>query len=328
MQHISSEISKSYKQELINNLDNYSSDSNVENNVKEAIVEWLESVNQDDLEQVNRMVTVSLENQFEFLRHLFKTLKFKPLFKFCRYTTIEGLKRILLDQQESMCGLAGMNDKSEGFFLDKCLTNASYNLYRKPQALINRFNEVFIMSLCDESKKDDLTMWRLYGNDGKGCCLIYEPDVDALRKSTEFILLPVTYGNAGNPIVLLFKILSKLPYINGLRFGMSYKYIWQYFVKPQDFKIENEYRLLYVPQNNNSSNSKWILNSNYSIFHPIQIFQSPLNDGKSNFPMRLKEVILGPKCQESLINKVQIKSLIVNYQYPPDISLSKIDFYR
>lgn len=331
---LGSQINDNYKAELIDALEQHATESDVEQETVRVILNWVSELDEKAFLQRSRMVTVDLLSQFRLLRNILKSDKKPVSFRYCRYISMEGLQRILLNKKESMCGLAGMNDKSQGFFLDKCLSNSSFNLFRKPQKKIDEFNKAFILSLCDESKKDNLTMWRLYGRDGSGICLVYEANLDVLKNSPEFILLPVTYGSISNKIVLLFKILSKLHYINGLSFGLSHKYVWQYFVKPDEFKVEEEYRLLYIPTDIDNANVKWILNSAYSIFHPLCEFSSPLfktnkEDMKyTSFPLVLKEVIFGPKCLESKTNKVQLRTYLSTAVSAPIMSESKIDFYR
>lgn len=307
------------------------SGSDEEKKIISVLSDWLNKLSHDDLSQKDRKVSVSLLNQFNLVNNVIKSSGRNPSREFCRYSSSGTLRRILLDGHESMCGLACMNDKSEGFFLDKCITGDSFNLYRKPLPIIDKYNEVFILSLCDKSKSDDLTMWRLYGDDCRGVCLHYEVDLDEIRNSLEFFLMPICYGN-NNPVVLLFKILSKLPYIGGLRFGLTHMRIWRYFVKPDDFGVEDEYRLLYIPNAGSQSTLKWIVNDGCGIYHPLREFDSPLHNNKSIFPLKLTKVVLGPKCAEAQINKVQLKSYIrTNSKITNkgvDIDVSKIDFYR
>lgn len=334
---LASGIEGDYKRDLLNNLEKYSTSSKVETETVAIIRDWVESLEEKSFQQRNRLVTVDKEAEYRLLRNL-STIDKKGV-RFCRYISMEGLQRILLNKKESMCGLAGMNDKSEGFFLDKCLNDSSFNLFRKPQKQIDEFNNAFILSLCVESKKDDLTMWRLYGRDGFGACLVYEADFHEIDTSKDFILLPIIYGNASNKIVLLFKILSKLPYIKGLKFGLYHKKYWQFFVKPDEFKVEKEYRLLYIPTDIKQADVKWIYNGGCSIFHPLCEFSSRLfpakdekakvNGNTNSFPLILKEVILGPKCIESKTNKVQLRTYLSQATpYPLILSESNIDFYR
>lgn len=303
-----------------------------EKKIIEPLSTWLQELDKRYLFQQNRTISVHIVEQFKLLTLILKNYNIRKTYNFCRYTSITSLKRILLEQHESMCGLAGMNDKSEGFFLDKCLTGNSFNLSTKPQYVVDQYNEIFILSLCDVAKSDDLTMWRLYGSDCKGVCLHYDVNLEEIRKSQEFFLMPVCYGDADNPLVTLFKILNRLPYILGCKFGLTHKYIWRYFVKPKDFEVEEEYRLLYLPNDKSKSTLKWIYNDGYGIFHPLREFDSPLTKKSSQFPLQLKKVILGPKCSEAPINKVQLKSYIGNSpnfkSSTLDIIFSKIDFYR
>lgn len=322
-----SRIPNTFIQELLKAVKETSAISKWERKTRKVLIEWFETITQDNLDTSNRSVYPAIEDELKLLYSLFDAFEFKKNYKLCRYTSLAGLKRILLDDEESLCGLAAMNDKSEGLFLDKCLLNSSYNVYRHSQSYIDRYNSAFISSLCDESMADNLTMWRLYGGDGTGCCLIYEADKETLYKSPDFNLIPVTYGTSSNPIYLLFRLLGKISYINGFHFTLKHKYIWKYFVKPDDFSIEKELRLLHLSVAKSAA-VKWILNSTYSIFHPIEVFKSPLVESKSAFPLKLKKVILGPKCSEALVNKVQLRSLLNRKSIVLEISNSRIDFYR
>ena len=119
----------------------------------------------------------------------------------------------------------------------------------------------------------------------------------------------------------------------GFQFVLSYKNIFRYFVKPEGFNIEEEYRLLLIKDNNPQfklAASKWIFNSTYSIFHPIQELNLTSTDDKEILsPLKLKKIILGPKSKESKVNKVQLRSWL-NQLGLSNIKVeeSKIDFYR
>ena len=224
-----------------------------------------------------------------------------------------------------MCGLAGMNDKSEGFYLGHCLSpNSTFDISRKSKWVVDNYNKAFISSLCNEKKADDLTMWRLYGgDDGDGVCLIYELDMANIEKSKEFILSPVMYGNRNNIVVQLFRLILNLPFVGGYQFVIADRDVWAYFVKPADFSIEEEYRLLYIGGGQNTTGkTKWIYNSGVGIVHPVVEFT--LND----YPLKLKKIILGPKCRESGVNRVQLQSWLKSMKRAIEVVESDIKIYR
>lgn len=91
------------------------------------------------------------------------------------YTKIENLKYLVspgdTGQKLRMSNACYMNDPSEGQTLINVLANTTqdfsdlwgeqtYNIYLS----------------CFTTAIDELPMWSMYGNDGKGCCLLFKPD--------------------------------------------------------------------------------------------------------------------------------------------------------
>lgn len=114
-----------------------------------------------------------------------------------RYISTNALECLLINNTISMSGLAGMNDTSELHALNSILNpNTTKRVLREEilPSIIKQDNDFFINSFCDKNKSDDLTMWRLYGDNGKGACLTFEYDINKLNDIT-FALLPVTYLN-------------------------------------------------------------------------------------------------------------------------------------
>lgn len=249
---------------------------------------------------------------------------------FCRFTSLSRLFSNINNEEESMCGLAGMNDRMEGLFLNKCLGIHNASLSSLPPDQLAKYNSNFILSLCEESRKDNLTMWRFYGgSDGDGVSLVYEiVDTEKLRKSRDFILAPISYGS-NNMVVKFFLLLKRLPLIGPYRLFVNLDSIWNFFVKDKGFEDEKEWRLLY--HNTNISKAtpkgveyKWIYNGTCGIVHPLVVFKKQTggngtdgnedNGGKEGetveFPLVLKEIILGPKCKESGVNSRQLKHFL------------------
>lgn len=288
------------------------------------------------LVRYGRHVSLNLYAEFGLIRRVVRAIDGKLAadgHRYCRFTGMDGLYRILDQSKESLCGLATMNDKSEGLYLNKCVNGkGSMSLYARPQQEIDDYNKVFIRSLCSEKKKDDLTMWRLYGGeDGDGVSLVYEVRYDYIKASPDFILMPVLYGD-DNGIVRLFRSVKSLAAIKGFKFTLTYRNIWQYFVKPKEFKVEDEFRLLYLHRTANEGKvkPKWIYNGSKSIFHPIVAL--PMGDRKEEedivFPMELKEIVLGPRCREAEVNRVQLQSWLNSQGLAATVKRSDISFYR
>lgn len=103
--------------------------------------------------------------------------------EFCRYTSLASFFHIIESQQHCMCCIEGMNDTTEVDWMDRQLNveMRDIEIYSKST------NNIFILSLCEKDMEDDLTMWRLYGDDTKGVCLVYDvkdslPDGFLLKK--------------------------------------------------------------------------------------------------------------------------------------------------
>jgi hypothetical protein len=101
--------------------------------------------------------------------------------RLCRYTSLASLFRSLSEKQQSMCSTVCMNDKTENDYAQKFISEAmpQSNVISRLQTRTTSVNAdtfSFILSGSRMSKKDDLNMWRLYGDDSKGVCLWYKVD--------------------------------------------------------------------------------------------------------------------------------------------------------
>ncbi|MBR6125800.1 hypothetical protein IKQ19_19775, partial [Candidatus Saccharibacteria bacterium] len=97
---------------------------------------------------------------------------------------------------------------------------------------------------------------------------------------------------------------------------------WCHFLKPKDYEIEAEVRVLY--ENKKIKKPHWFLAK------PINVLSSyidvELND---DFPLKLKEIILGPKCPEKETNRDQLNVLLKRMGFNDvKVDFSRIDNYR
>ena len=235
----------------------------------------------------------------------------KPITEFCRYTSLDSLIRMLNDETYQMCGIVGMNDKSEIDYFDRQILGQEHPM---PERVCN---DVYISS--GTSLKDKLTMWRLYGDDGKGVCLIFE-----VKPSTYFYIANVSYAEDGNShkwVGFIKEIINKGVKFNNLN-------VWKHFFKPHDYNVEEEIRLMFYEHSDSSSTDdkdknkkEWIKANGSSIVIPIKRFDM----SKEEFPLTLKTIILGPKINEPDLNKVQIESMVKN---GVTVERSSIENYR
>lgn len=189
-----------------------------------------------------------------------------------RYVPFETLFSMLKEKSYRMCGLAGMNDKTE------------IN-YFEPNKTDKVENDIYISS-CS-SLEDDLTMWRLYGDDARGACLVF-----TIREvySKNFNLFKVSYAKKREHREM--KLIKNL-----CDRGFVFKNLkkWKHFFKPKEFENEKEVRLIFTDDNLNASlNRNWVKTKDHSIINPIIDFS--LMD--ESFPLRLDTIVLGPKFPE------------------------------
>lgn len=284
----------------------------------------LSSLTKEDLlkgakEMSNGEVHLSFEGETALLKALLGSVEDN---KVCRYTSFSSLKRILDNGTASVCSIVGMNDKSECYYYDSYVNDdCCLDLATMPQSYIAELNSNFIMSCSEITRLDKLTMWRMYGDDAKGVCIVYS--IDDL--GDKFLLAPVCYANEdrSHPKLDFLKSIQQdmhvvLPSIDA----------WKHFFKPYEYADEKEIRLLY--KDSKVSKYKWI-QATGGVLCPIVEF--PILKTKNRFPLILKEVWLGPKCDEKEVNRSQLEmyanQLEVKYKNGIfKVMISEIDNYR
>jgi hypothetical protein len=149
-----------------------------------------------------------------------------------------------------------------------------------------------------QDKSDDLTMWRLYGDDAKGVCLNYEiKEKQRGRKlKGDFYISCISYGESDKvhrELDFICKV--GLMNINHWQFQFNRWHIWKHFFKSFRFKDEKEVRLLYLSDGKKKEEKRWIENSESGIVSKMLLFPMiPTN----SFPLNLTNVIVGPKAPE------------------------------
>jgi len=245
----------------------------------------------------------------------------------CRYTTLKSLFLAMNSGNNVMCSITCMNDKGETSYADKYV---GYGAFANSANSVRENNDCFILSCCKEGMEDNLTMWRLYGNDGKGVCLEYEVDLSKVDNK-EFFFAPVSYGKQMNEHPVL-DFIKKIRHWkdNGWCFELKRWYIWKHFFKSHLFKEENEVRLLYIWTEKSPDKVEWIMDASNNIASRICLF--PIACGR--LPLKLTKAIVGPKCPEQASNVDQFNYMnrqtktIPDSLFRPAISASRIEDYR
>ena len=118
-------------------------------------------------------------------------------------------------------------------------------------------------------------------------------------------------------------IISEIFSITGSYFVFNTLHEWCHFIKPDDYSVESEVRLLYKLKNEECPKG-WIISDTYRIINPYVEFSLD-----NSFPLKLVEIRLGPKCPEKKINKFQIEQLLkINNKNDVKVTLSSITNYR
>ena len=245
----------------------------------------------------------SFENQF-FIKMLGE---FKDT-QICRYTSLKTIFEMLNYISFRMNGLVGMNDKSEVNYVETYLNGIEKPLIKEHHNTIIAINNRYITSCSKVERKDDLTLWRLYSDDAKGVCLVF--DVKSNNLNNNVLLQKVKYADEDGKhkeLDFLKQVKDDVESITGYKFEFRKIGYWKHFFKPYDYSIEEEVRLLIIDNDSLTKiKSDWVMTFTHSIINPIMDFG--LNS--KSFPIQLKEILLGPKCPEQETNLVQIKEMI------------------
>lgn len=247
--------------------------------------------------------------------------------KVCRYTTLNSLFLLLKEKHHCLCSLTCMNDIGETSYAENWI---GYGAYAETYKTIDENNNSYILSCCASDKIDDLTMWRLYGQNAMGTCLVYDVE-EELIDNDSFFFAPVSYGQSETEHDELEFIRNIRNWEkNGWKFKFNRWYIWKHFFKSYLFKDEQEIRLLYIRSEKSNIERKWIMDSSNSIASSLCLFDI---DG-SKFPLSLSSAIIGPKCPQQASNIAQFNYMNVQQKVFPNrrwneaVIASKINDYR
>lgn len=252
-----------------------------------------------------------------------------------RYVPFSSAYRSLNEQTIGMVSLIGMNDVSECYYVDQYIAkkkgeDPSKSILPAERKLLNN---TYNLSCNDLSKEDDLTMWRLYGDNCKGACIKMIIEKDVVENNNTFMLAPVSYGKDGDThpeLDFVDNIMSLI--IDEKKLLFKTWCYWKHFFKDYRYSVEKEVRLVYTGGGCGKRN--WILVKDNEIPCPISIFPIKCLPNHSNdFPMTIKEIIIGSKCTDKETKQGQFDELIKerNAGYDKDfaeVKLSEIDNYR
>ena len=298
---------------------------------------FLSSIDEKDMEFDNRECWLERKAEVRLMSSLLNGGELPSILY--RYTSSDTLYRIFASEEKtkfhhSLSSLITMNDVTEIDYANRYLSKKNVD------AINATFDEdcensthTFITSLSD--KEDDLTMWRLYGNNAKGICLVYDYNNEEFD-FPYFMLARVSYANGDekdNKLDFVAELMQAS--IGGRKFRLNNWHIWQHFFKPCEYRIESEVRLLVFADELETLlakyEKKWITTSD-NIFAPILLL--PLkSEEKQCYPLTIRRILLGSKFPEKEMNRIAWERKIkdecnglVSMEF--SIECSKIDSYR
>ena len=247
----------------------------------------------------------------------------------CRYTTFDALERILRDKKQSVCSVVCMNDETECYYADDYLRKYKESEAKTQQKIdYKESNNCQISSCTHIQLVDNLSLWRLYADNGRGVCLKYKIDKKILTEQGFYLyMVNYPYEKDRQWKLDLVAHLQNMQ-IMGYTFVFKNFHIWKHFFKPKHYRDEHEIRLLHFK--NNEDQFKWIRTGDSQILAPVIEFN--IEKGKNKFPLVLSEIILGPKFPEAATNAEQIRYYKALQEIEEDgdcpVTLSKIIGYR
>lgn len=315
----------------------------------------------NDLESANKEYYNLFNNNFSDFQRTIRIIKEELIFEttgeteICHYSKLATLKYIIQvkdcapQPRLRISNIAYLNDPSEGDVLLKILkksvkSNAFNMLLGNKNVEENKlvevpFSKVFIGSFS--TAKNKLPMWTLYGDDSKGCCLVFDDYFfdkkneliesksnmdDKNVSSQELILYQVKYLDIDNLdesdsiVGCLKKIASILDLFEGIISKYESVRIWimtlldeiRFLFKDSDYDYENEVRI--------------IIHADNSEIH-VDDGQNELNIPKLYVDLQrkliYKEIILGSKIDKPnavapfLLHSGMVKKVTksgINYQ--------------
>lgn len=244
---------------------------------------------------------------------------------------ISSFMKLCREGTITMSSIISMNDKSETCYANSYISSKIGDNFHGE---LDDPTNVFISSFS--TKKDNLLMWYMYADMAKGVALRFGDGMSG----EGFKLHAVDYS--GNKTKDNKQMHISLNYLkNLLNQKISIKLnrwnIWQHFFKPSYYRDEVEIRLLLIGCEKANIKKEWVTSSS-NIKFPILIFRlfdewanendkcSPLRQ----YPLELKEIMLGPLYEESKTNALSLKKYFHEMTKGKfsNITMSSIDDYR
>lgn len=230
-----------------------------------------------------------------------------------KYTTLDTLVAVLQSGKMRMNSIVSMNDKTEIVFLEEYIRN-----YKEDFDKYLFADKEFITSFT--TRIDDLDMWRLYGDNARGVCMVFE----RINKDSDE-LFNISYIAEKSDVLEKIAKLQDALKDNSIRFRMNLLKKYQHFLKLSDYSSESECRLMV----NSEKTDGWFINRDNGILTPYIEKKLVREVEEDNiYPFRLSGIILGPASRELTANMMQVLYMAAQCQYSLFVKQSKITSYR
>lgn len=243
----------------------------------------------------------------EYEKKFFKTLLGSVKRDFYRYMPLEILRNTLSEKRQAFASILCMNDETECYYsqnyVDKRMIG-DFMTIDKTEAYA-KGSRCFIMS-CTSNSDENMEMWDEYGNKAQGVRVCF--DAVNIDNDSSFLIAPVNYSkeSGDHPILNLIADILKEKY-NGVHYRFENWEAWQHFFKPHEYEEEKEIRILYqMPKEQETSEDiKWVYKNN--LIFPLVCFK---NHKGGDFPLTIKEIMLGPVAGNMDKNVATIKQML------------------
>lgn len=258
------------------------------------------------------------------------------------YTSLETFSLLFPENcstsREDECGklsvmnVSYMNDPNEG----QILRNKIYDNGVVPKDFSERdvLPTRYVFLKCFTSMIDYLPMWQMYGDGGKGVCLVLHKNAGMInslyricyiRKNAEGALDILGKDNPSVDVNLIKSNLKKLKTLYNSLSRLQEQLVFDqiidsisYLFKDSTYSYEQEKRIMYIYDSSTN-------NIRYTKQNPPKLYVL------HNIPINIKEVILGPKFNDVsdmmpyLGHQLELMANRYNYS-APKITISNIDF--
>lgn len=198
-----------------------------------------------------------------------------------KYTSFQTLLATLISGKMRINSIVGMNDKTETNFMIDIIKNFRESIEKEGDEYILA-NRKFITSFS--GKKDDLNMWRLYGDNARGVCLVF-----SLKSQQDSSLRKIKYVAEEDELILKINRLMISLKKKNINFCFNKMLSNLHFIKHKDYVDEDEYR--YYLESDKPAG--WYINNDNNVMTPY-VEKNLFGNGVNSFPFQLKSIILGP----------------------------------